>query len=512
MTWKGVSHQGHWCNLSPWPRELKRTRNVCGCVRFYPNGAAVASRWPKEGFVMLHRLRWIFSTRLAIAFLPFLPAGSLAQDSETVLHAFRYDSDGGFPYAGPTMDSIGNIYGVTYFGGATDGVCCGTVYELMPVQNGGWRYKVIYRFRGASHGEAPSGGLILDAAGNLYGTAQQGGKLFGCGIVYELSPNAKGEWTKTDLYQFNHPDAPHYDGCIPSSYLVFDQAGNLYGTTQISGGNEYDNQECDFTDWGCGTVFKLAPQGNGKWKETLIHRFPEGSGDGEEPYGGLVFDHSGNLWGTTLYGTGSSLGTAFELTPDANGKWTESAVFNFTSDGTGYTVYGGLVVDAANNLYGAAMSGGNGEGLIFELTPGQGGQITENVIHAFAACNDTECPDGIGPFGGLTMDADGNLYGTTTQGGAQGTFCNPPGENLEVGCGVVFELAPSGKDNWNYSILYGLPGGNQGAYPTDDRLFVASDGDIFGTTFVGGNVGENSKCPQAVLDEPGCGVVFELTP
>ncbi|HEX4079383.1 MAG TPA: choice-of-anchor tandem repeat GloVer-containing protein [Rhizomicrobium sp.] len=462
---------------------------------------------------MRYRLQRISGVCLAVAVLPFLWAESLARDSETVLHAFEYDSDGGFPFAGPTMDSKGNLYGVADFGGAFDGVCCGTVYELMPTQKGGWKYSVIYTFKGNILGEAPVGGLILDEAGNLYGTAQIGGRVLGCGIVYELSPNAKGEWKKTDLHAFTHPDAPHYDGCTPSSYLVFDQTGNLYGTTQLGGGNEYDGQECGETNWGCGTVFKLAPQENGKWKETLIHRFPERSGDGQEPYAGLVFDHSGNLWGTTIDGTDySTFGTAFELTPDANGKWKESAVFDFTGNSTGYGPYAGLVADAENNIYGATYYGGNGAGLIFKLTPGKGGRITENVIHAFETCNETECPDGIGPFGGLTMDSNGHLYGTATQGGAQGTFCNPPGEDIEVGCGVVFELAPAGNNNWNYSILYAFPGGTQGSYLLDDRLSVAAGGNIFGTAFVGGDVGQNSVCPEEVILEPGCGVVFQLTP
>jgi hypothetical protein len=444
----------------------------------------------------------------------FLPGASLGQDSETVLHAFTYGSDGAFPYAGPTMDARGNLYGATYFAGATAGVCCGTVYELTPGKNGAYSYKIIYTFKdGGTYGEAPAGGLILDAAGNLYGTAQIGGRDLSCGLVYELSPVAKGEWKKTDLHKFIRPYAPYYDGCTPSSWLVFDQAGNLYGTTQLGGGNEYNGQECGETEWGCGAVFKLAPQGNGKWKETLIHRFPEGGRDGLTPYGGLVFDHAGNLWGTTLSGIGAALSTAFELAPDKNGKWKESAVFAFTANSTGYEIYAGLAVDAANNLYGTTMFGGNGYGLVFELTPGRRGQITETVIHAFTGCNDADCPDGISPFlGGLTIDAGGNLYGTTNLGGGQGTFCSPPNSTIRVGCGVVFELAPAGNNNWDYSILHGFAGSTQGAYLGDDRPLVAANGEIFGTSLVGGDSGENSPCPQFVPGLPGCGVVFELAP
>jgi uncharacterized repeat protein (TIGR03803 family) len=351
--------------------------------------------------------------------------------SETVLHTFTYDADGGFPFAGPTMDGKGNLYGVTYFGGATQGVCCGTVYQLTAAGKNNWRYKIIYTFKGGSRGEAPSGGLIADAAGNLYGTAQQGGADLECGIVFELSPARNGTWKKSVLHAFTHPYSPRFDGCTPSSYLVFDKAGNLYGTTQLGGGHNFD--DCGFTDWGCGTVFKLAPDGNGKWTETQIHRFPEGNTDGIGPYGGLALDSAGNLWGTTLGATTGSPGTAFELTHDVKGKWKETALFQFTGSSTGYTPQAGLVADNAGNVYGTTYSGGNGAGTVFELTPAGAGQITETLIHQFAPCNNTACPDGLNPFGGLTIDAGGNLYGTTTLGGGAGTACDGGG-SIAVGC------------------------------------------------------------------------------
>jgi hypothetical protein len=443
---------------------------------------------------------------VAVAAAPSGPARARA--TERVLHAFAWNTDGGFPYAGPTMDSKGNIYGVTYFGGF-EGICCGTAYQLTPQQKGGWGYKIIHTFKGPDFdGEAPSGGLIADAAGNLYGTAQQGGKALFCGVVYELSPMQNGTWKESILHEFRHPGAPEDDGCTPSSYLVFDQAGNLYGTAQDGGGRNFNN-ECEQNYPGCGAVFKLAPQGGGKWKESVIFRFPAGKSSGIIPYSGLAVDHTGNLWGTTTASAGgTTLGSVFELTEQAGGKWKESAHFDFDGTDAGGAPYGSLVIDNAGNVYGTTYYGGQGAGVVFELTQAGHGQLNETIIHQFAPCGPTECPDGVTPFGGLTIDAAGNLYGTTPLGGAAGSFCNS--NMIVVGCGVLFKLTPTGNGGFNYKILYAFPGAGNGAYLVDDRPLVAPNGDIFGTTLVGGDA--NEVCPQAVPGLSGCGTVFQVTP
>jgi len=144
------------------------------------------------------------------------------------------------------------------------------------------------------------------------------------------------------------------------------------------------------------------------------------------------------------------------------------------------------------------------------MTPQPNGQLVETIIHNFAGCSPTECPDGFYPFGGLVFDSSGNLYGSTMFGGAAGQGCNPPDSNLHEGCGVVFKLSPSGQ-NWTYSIVYRFPGGGRGGLPTDDHLAIAN-GDVFGTTFAQGDVGNTSICPPAEPDISGCGVVFEITP
>lgn len=444
--------------------------------------------------------------RLLVPAIVFLCVASSAQSTEAVLHAFTYHKDGGFPFAGLGSDAAGNLYGVSYFGGYIQGsICCGTVFRLTK-KNSGWSFNTIYTFTGGvTDGEAPSGSVVFDTSGNLYGTTQDGGW---CGIAYELTPTQKGAWKETILHNFNpfsQLGGTPGDGCVPSSFLIFDHAGNLYGTTQQGGGLGGCNTA------GCGSVFELSPTSDGTWQETIIHSFPDSSEDGSDPYGGLVFDKAGNLWGTTLVGGTAGLGTIFELSPTATGGWTEKVAFNFASDTTGWEPYAGLVVDASGNLYGTTLYGGAaGSGLVFKMTPSPDGQLSETVIHEFAACTATECPDGLYPFGGLVFDSSGNLYGTTMYGGAAGQACNPPDSDLHEGCGVVFKLSPRGQ-NWVYSIVYRFPGGSNGGLLTDDHLAVAN-GDVFGTTFVGGDVNSNSICPQEVLDLSGCGVVFEITP
>jgi uncharacterized repeat protein (TIGR03803 family) len=428
-----------------------------------------------------------------------------AQSTETVLHAFSFNKDGGMPYAGLTFDKQGNLYGVAYYAGsANEGICCGSVFQLTP-NTGGWNFNVLYDFKAPiTQGEAPSGSVVFDGAGNLYGTTQEGGY---CGNVYELSPTHSGPWKETIIHLFNnYKQGVFDDGCLPSSYLIFDKAGNLYGTTQQTGFGG-----CTPTA-NCGTVFQLSPGTDGMWKETIIHNFPQDSSDGTAPFGGLVFDQAGNLWGTTPSGGTAGLGTIFELAPAGNGTWSETVAFNFTSDTTGWQPLAGLVVDGSGNLYGTTYQGGtNGVGLVFKMTPQTDGHLTQTIIHEFAGCTATECPDGLNPFGGLIFDASGNLYGTTTYGGAAGTTCNAPDSNVRVGCGIIFKLTPASHDSWKYSIVHRFPGGADGAFPTDDHLAVDSKGNVFGTTFVEGDVND-SMCPQVVLGLAGCGIVFEVTP
>src|SRR5258708_309809 len=223
--------------------------------------------------------------------------------------------------------------------------------------------KVLYNFSSYPHGEKPQANLIADTAGNLYGTTYAGGA-YQVGTVFKLTRGAKG-WTQTVLYSFKGGS----DGEYPESSLVFDAAGNLYGTT-ASGGT------CNGINVGCGTVFKLATNSHSGRTESVIYTFKGGS-DGENPVAGLTLDSAGNLYGTTQNGgTGQSTncalgtcGTVFRLAPGPHGSWKERILYNFTGNGDGYYPYAGVILDSAGSLYGTAWRGGSaGVGSLYQLT------------------------------------------------------------------------------------------------------------------------------------------------
>lgn len=225
--------------------------------------------------------------------------------TEKVILAFGRNRDGGLPFAGPVIDGQGNLYGTTFAGYGE-----GTVYELTPQPDGSWKRVVLHRFTGKKDGGNPSGSLILDAAGNLYGTTQAGGAPinqngcdFGCGTVFELSPGPT-KWELTVLYAF----AGGQDGKQPDAAVAFDESGNLYGTTELGGGTG-----CNL-NFGCGTAFELTPSAKAPWTETVLHRF-ENQPDGLIPQGALIPDTEGNWYGTTGTGGPKDLGTVFRLTP-----------------------------------------------------------------------------------------------------------------------------------------------------------------------------------------------------
>jgi uncharacterized repeat protein (TIGR03803 family) len=333
---------------------------------------------------------------------------------DTVLYSFNGDGGGGF-WANTRLifDGAGNLYGTTFFGGAFG---TGTVFELSPAEDGTWSERTLHSF--ASHGgdgAYPHAGLTLDSSGNLYGTTSSGGA--GYGTVFELTPASGGTWTETVLLSFSAGG-----GANPYSSLVLDASGNLYGTT-ASGGKSSACRD------GCGTVFELSAHEH--WAEKVIHTFD--NTDGANPYGGLIFDGSGNLYGTTSQGAEGNFGTVFELSP-APGGWRLKTLHNFNSNGTdGYNSSATLIFDTAGNLYGTTLSGGaHGQGTVFELSPPAGGNWTEKILSSFGSAG----RNGYDPTPGLVLDSDGNLYGTTVSGGG-GT--NP---NCINGCGTVYQITP----------------------------------------------------------------------
>ena len=330
--------------------------------------------------------------------------------TEKVLHTFGKGEDGQESFANLIFDTAGNLYGTTYFGGS--GNCrsvdgpkgCGTVFELSPKTGGGWIEKVLYNFQ-QKDGASSTAGLIMDGAGNLYGTMSNGGKRVctftpdsGCGTVFELRPGTGGVWTETTLHTFD--PTKNQDGSVPESSLVLDASGNLYGTTNYGGAGH-----CQF---GCGTIFELSPQTGGGWTETILYRFAGTAKDGAAPVGSLTFDKAGkNLYGTTY----RSHSTVFELTPKSGGGWTKKILHTFGQGTDGDMVFAGVVFDAQGNLYGTGIIGGTSHaGTVFELSPKTGGGWTEKVVNNFQVSDGTAYP-------GVIVDGSGNIYGTTINGG-----------------------------------------------------------------------------------------------
>jgi uncharacterized repeat protein (TIGR03803 family) len=282
---------------------------------------------------------------------------------ETVLHTFS-GPDGEFPLSGVIMDASGNLYGTASLGGNVNDCTqntppgCGVVFELSPMAGGGWKETVLYAFTGAADGGIPSGGLVFDTAGSLYGTTSlYGGSNFG--TVFELSPSSSG-WTLTTLDTFTGATS---DGAYPGGTLIFDAAGNLYGTTYQGGSGG---------GIGSGTVFELSPS-SGSWAETVLHNFALNP-DGGEPIAGVVFDAKGNLWGTTSSGGPDghfSTGVVYELVPGSGGTWTYVGAHDFRQGiGDGQYPYGGVVFDKSGNVYGTTAFGGSANlGAFYKIVP-----------------------------------------------------------------------------------------------------------------------------------------------
>jgi uncharacterized repeat protein (TIGR03803 family) len=316
-----------------------------------------------------------------------------AKGVETVLHNFA-GPDGANPTANLIMDANGNLYGTTEFGGnikvctGTGFAGCGVVFKLS-----GGKETVLHRFIDGIDGAWPWAGLITDANGALYGTTYLGGK-YQDGVVFKLVGK-----TETVLHSFTGGK----DGGLPTAGLLMNEKGNLYGTTTYGG-----DTACDYP-YPCGLVFKIA----GK-KETVMYAF-KGTPDGDSPYAGLVMDTDGNLYGTTAEGgTDYSAGTVFELSSSGRERVLHRFQVHHGTQHDGILPVTALVRDAQGNLYGTTEEGGiNGDGVVYEITA----DGKEKILYSF--CSEKDCADGADP-NGLIMDAKGNLYGTTYNGGSHG--------------------------------------------------------------------------------------------
>jgi uncharacterized repeat protein (TIGR03803 family) len=398
-----------------------------------------------------------------LAVIPLATSSPASAQTENLLYNFGVTpQDAGVPFAGLIFDRSGNLYGTTSGGGIYGE---GAVFELSAQAGGGWNEKVLHSFDNFGFGGYfPLGSVVMDGAGNLYGTTAYGGA-HGAGTVFELSPIGNGNWSAAVLHQF---DGNLEDGSEPEAGLTFDKAGNLYGTT-IGGGSHQG-----------GTVFELSRSPVGGWSYRVLHDFAASLNDAANPRGSLIFDAAGNLYGTTGLGGSNYIGTVFELMPHAAGTWTEKILYTFS--GAGGFPEANLIFDRAGNLYGTTAAGGaNEDGAVFELSPAANGTWTETVLHSF----DEDGTDGYIPICGLVFDSHGNLYGTTTNGGA-------------YQWGTVFELSPAAGGTWNETIVHNFDHtASDGFYP-DAGLIVDSRGNLYGTASQGGAYGG--------------GIVFEITP
>jgi uncharacterized repeat protein (TIGR03803 family) len=457
---------------------------------------------------------------IAITILTLVSAAS-ARPQEKILYSFQGGTDGVNPEGNMVFDMAGDLYGTASNGGSHS---FGAVVQLTPPEQVGevWTESVIYNFKGLEYhdGNSPES-LIWDQAGNLYGVTYLGGRgscevkgeVVGCGTVYELSPPKKkgGLWTETVLYRLLGSN----DGRVPSGKLVFDSAGNLYGAA-LGGGDP----ACL---GGCGTIFELSPptKQGGRWTEKVLYSFKGGT-DSQSPNGGLIFDKTGAIYGATSGDNPCGLlvkdcGVIFKLNPPTSkyGRWEKKLLHRFRGPDGEFPLGGGLIFNPTETvLYGTTTAGGlnlcnYGCGVVYSLTLGSKGRWAYTTIHRFASGGGLG-----GPYASLILDESGNLYGTTAGGGVDGQ-------------GSVFKLAPSGGrdglmtrsgiDNpgrsesaatghgWIFSVLHSFAGIPDGAFPSNgSSLTLDSLGNLYGVTADGGTDPQH-QCPG------GCGTVYEVT-
>jgi uncharacterized repeat protein (TIGR03803 family) len=427
--------------------------------------------------------------RMAPALLAFcLLCAPAWSQTFSVIYNFGAPSDGANPIAGLVFDNLGNLYGTTEYGGLMNGIpCsagCGTVYELAPNGSGGWNESILHAFDpfGGDNGAFPTAPVVFDRHGSLYGMINCPQDCFYGygGVVFKLAPGSKGAWTISDLYS-----GFQYSGCAPGYFgtgsqilcsVAFDRSGQLFGSTVLDG---VTGPDCGK---GCGQIFLLGQVSVFSWYHIVAHNFADGSSDGRFPQGVLAFDASNNIYGTTGAGGLDDDGAVYVLTPNRGSLgWKETLLHSFEGGNSdGANPIAGVVVDAAGNVYGTTAQGGSaGLGTVYMLTPQSNGTWTETVLYSFLGGNDAATPNS-----SLTFDAGGNLYGTAG-GGAYGQ-------------GTVFKLTHSG-GNWPESIVHTFTGAADGGQPFGGVIVDAS-GNVYGTASIGGTYGQNG------------GVAFEITP
>jgi uncharacterized repeat protein (TIGR03803 family) len=378
---------------------------------------------------------------VAITFAVF---GEPCVAADQILQSFVLKTTGSG--SGPlTFDAAGNIYGANDGGGKREG---GTAYQLSPLPGGNWKLTVLHTFaKFRVDGKVPIGNLVLDSKGNLYGVTLGGGR-WNHGTVYELSPN-NGGWKYSILHSFTRDSS---DGRYPAGPVVIDPAGNIYGVT-INGGNLEH-----------GTVFELSPQTDGTWKESIIYEF---SGDLTAPVW-LLRANDGTLYGSVASTNSDSVGAIFQLTPSGGDSWTETTIYNFSATSLGNA--SGLVFDQAGNIFGIEQLQPQGD--VFEVPHNADGSWGPEIV-VFTFTGDIYYPSNAP----LVLDADGNIYGTIQSGGQYKTQKRPGG--------ILYKLSPVGDGTWKDTIVHNFGGPGDGAVPIPGPV-LGSDGNLYGTTAIGG--------------------------
>ncbi len=428
-------------------------------------------------------------TLLALTLLLSLTTYTAHAQTYSVIHSFSGGADGATPHSGLTPDGAGNYYGTATYGGFQGQNCgqqgCGTVYKLAK-KNGSWVLTNLYSFKGGNDGAWPTARVVFGPDGAIYGTTFSGSGNSctnnGCGTIFRLTPPVNPchavscPWTETILYTFHGPD-----GQLPAGEIIFDHAGNIYGTTVAGGSGEW------------GTVYKLT-HANGHWTQSVLYNFT-GQDDGGDPAAGVIFDRAGNLWGTTASGGWNSLpdfygpGVIYELTPNGS-AWNYTTIYKFTDNSSdGGLPVASLVLGSDGTMYGTTSSGGiglctyntyyTGCGTVFSVA-----QSESPLFFNFPVPG--ENPGLSGPNAAITLDASANMYGTAYAAG-------------HLGAGSVFEVTAF---NRVYSSLHDFTGGSDGGYPSSNVTFDAN-GNMFGTTLSGGGSG---ICTM----QGGCGVIWEI--
>jgi len=379
-----------------------------------------------------------------------LLSAAWAAKAPQVIYSLAGENDGEYTDTDLVIDSAGNLYGTSVQGGDFGS---GTVFQLA-LSGNGWTHTVLYSFSGGADGGEPYKGVTLDSEGNLYGTAVTGGGGFcegGCGVAYKLT-HVGGTWTQSVIHTFTGGN----DGSGPGAGLTLNKHGDVYGMTPTGGA------------YGLGVIFRLHLQNSGAWSLKVLHAFTGGD-DGATGSAGRLILRRGILYGAATVGGANGQGTIFSL-KHLPGEWRFTTLYSFKGQPDAGFPYGGLTFDQAGNIYGTTYyDGANDFGSVYQLVPQGDGSWSERVLYSFKGGR-----DGLGSISNLVIGKNGALYGTTSEGGAG---CS---------CGTIFKLRSDGQGNWKETPAYRFMGAPDAAFAYNGMV-ADSAGNLYGATVHGGS-------------------------